>query len=59
MLAILVGYKIMFTFDMPDGSKNGGLCNHPAALSEVFELVRKMGGTNLVIEDKTIYVKTH
>ena len=59
MLNAPFGYKIMFFFDMPDGSKNGGLCDHPYAIPKVFEMVREIGGINLVVEDKTIYVKSH
>lgn len=59
MLATPFGYKITFMFKMPDGTDNGGYCDHPAALPTVFEMVRKLGGTELVIEDNTIYVDTH
>lgn len=59
MLAMPFGYKIMFRFKMPDGTDNGGLCYHPDALPTIFEIIRKLGGTELVIEDNTIYVDTN
>lgn len=55
MLYAPFGYKIMFMFDMPDGSKNGGLCNNPMGIAHVFEIVAMLDGSNLVIEDRTIY----
>jgi hypothetical protein len=55
MLYAPLGFKIMFVFDMPDGSKNGGLCDNPMAIPKIFEIVMALGGTNLVIEDKTFY----
>ena len=55
MLYAPLGFKIMFVFDMPDGSKNGGLCDNPMGIPKIFEIVMALGGTNLVIEDKTFY----
>lgn len=55
MLSPIFGYKIMFTFDNPDGSQNGGVCDSPHVLGKLFEIVAQLEGTNLVIEDKTIY----
>ncbi len=55
MLYAPLGYKIMFTFDMPDGTKNGGLCAHPIAIPKLFDYVTAMGGINLVIKDETVY----
>jgi hypothetical protein len=52
-------YKIIFTFKMPDGTLSAGVCDHPKGLPEVFEIVRRLGGTELIIEDKTIYVNVH
>lgn len=55
MLYAPLGYKIMFMFDMPDGSKNGGFCDNPNALGKVFEIIAMLDGSNLVIEDRTFY----
>jgi hypothetical protein len=55
MLYAPLGYKIIFFFDMPDGTKNGGLCDSPDAVPRIFDIVMSMGGTNLTIEDKTFY----
>jgi len=55
MLYAPFGYKIMFYFDMPDGKKNGGLSSNPEGLGKIFDIVAMMNGSNLVIEDRTIY----
>lgn len=55
MLYAPFGYKIMFYFDMPDGKKNGGISNNPEGLGKIFDIVAMMDGSNLVIEDRTIY----
>jgi hypothetical protein len=55
MLYAPLGYKIMFYFDMPDGKKNGGISNNPEGLGKIFDIVAMMDGSNLVIEDRTIY----
>jgi len=59
MLEAVFGYKIMFTFNNQDGSLNGGIANSPQGLVKIFELVRKMDGSNLVIKDETIYVESN
>lgn len=53
------GYKIMFTFDNPDGSANGGVCTDPNALPKLFQMVKDMKGANLVIKDESFYMKIH
>lgn len=55
MLYAPFGYKIMFTFDMPDGTKNGGLTSKPESIHWIWALYRDHNGTNLVIRDETIY----
>ena len=55
MLEAVLGYKIMFFFDMPDGTKNGGITSSPESLTWIFEMYRHHNGTNLVIRDETIY----
>lgn len=55
MLEAPVGYKIMFTFDMPDGSKNGGITTNPDALLWIWRIYREHDGQNLVIKDESIY----
>ncbi len=55
MLYAPFGYSIMFMFDMPDGKKNGGFSNNPEGLGKIFDIVAMMNGSNLVIEDRTIY----
>ena len=57
MLKALFGYKIMFTFDMPDGTLNGGICNSPESLVIVFQRVAELHGSNLMIKDETIYLQ--
>jgi len=49
------GYKIMFRFDMPDGSKNGGITSKPNALMWIWQIYTENKGSNLVIEDETCY----
>ncbi len=45
----------MFRFDMPDGTKNGGITSHPDSLHWIWRIYRQHNGTNLVIEDETYY----
>ena len=45
----------MFRFDMPDGTKNGGITTRPDSLYWIWRLYREHNGTNLVIEDETYY----
>lgn len=49
------GYKIMFTFDMPDGTKNGGITSKPDALHMIWSIYTDHNGSNLVIKDETYY----
>ncbi len=35
--------------------KNGGISNNPNGLGKIFDIVAMMDGSNLVIEDRTIY----
>jgi hypothetical protein len=49
--------KFMFTFDNADGTLNGGITSDPNALPHIVEMVRDLGGTNLVIKDESIYKK--
>lgn len=55
MRSIPFGYKIMFTFDMPDGRKNGGITSKANALYMIWKIYTSHSGTNLVIRDETIY----
>lgn len=48
-------YKIMFTFDMPNGRKNDGITDKPDALYWIWRLYRENNGSNLVVKDKTDY----
>lgn len=50
-----LGHKITFTFDMPDGNKNGGITSNPEALLWIWRVYTEHKGTNLVIKDETIY----
>ena len=52
-----LGDKFMFTFDMPDGSKNGGLCNSLDKLCDAVAMVRELNGVNLIIRDETFLMK--
>lgn len=51
------GAKFSFTFVNSDGTPNGGFCNDTASLPRLVEMVRKIGGTALVIKDETVYLK--
>ena len=51
----LLGYKIMFEFDMPDGTKNGGITSVPDALYMIWKIYTGHKGSNLVIKDETFY----
>ncbi len=51
-----LGAKFFFTFTMPDGTPNGGFCNEAGSLPRIVEIVKCMGGTELVIKDETIYL---
>ncbi len=51
----LVGQKWIFEFDMPDGSKGGGICNTHLVLPDIINKIRGRGGKNIVIRDKTIF----
>lgn len=55
MLSAPLGYKILFTFDMPDGSKNCGICTSFDAIGCILELYRNYNGQNLEIRDETFY----
>lgn len=49
------GYKIMFEFDMPDGTKNGGITSKPDALYMIWKIYTEHKGSNLVVRDETFY----
>lgn len=49
------GYKIMFEFDMPDGTKNGGITTKPEALYMIWNIYTEHNGSNLVVRDETFY----
>jgi hypothetical protein len=53
----LLGHKFTFTFNNSDGSPNGGLCNSPEGVLKIIELVKNLGGTDLVIKDESMYFK--
>lgn len=50
-----LGYKIMFEFDMPDGTKNGGITSKPDALYMIWRIYTNHKGSNLVVRDETFY----
>lgn len=51
------GGKFSFTFTMPDGKFNGGFCDDADSLPKLVEIVKEMGGTDLMIKDESIYMK--
>lgn len=53
----LLGHKFLFTFNNPDGSPNGGLCDSPEGVLKIINHVKEIGGRDLVIKDETMYFK--
>ncbi len=51
------GAKFSFTFTNPDGTANGGFCSDAESLPRLVEVVKELGGSQLVIKDETIYLK--
>lgn len=45
----------MFEFDMPDGTKNGGITTKPGALYMIWKIYTEHKGSNLVVKDETFY----
>lgn len=51
----VIGQKWVVTFDMPDGTKSGGMFNSHLALPSIISKIRSDGGKNIVITDRTIF----